>query len=196
MYPYWPVRTGLKIDWLNAYCNCIENLPHIGCQGSHLTTCYYHQDLYWCIIQIRSLFEFFISIVKKWFDIHHTSLHVKTERENDNNCSCSNSRLYVCTLSAPLIFKAIAFARWVVTHSLADSYFHGHCPGVFIQQHFLWYLIMSVQWGTFKTLLSIHLASPILLTKRGPQIEKSIDCSKMSVIVIGKQKLFLTSTPI
>lgn len=58
--------------------------------------------------------------------------------------------LYVCTLAAPLIFKAIAFARWVVTHSLADSNFHGHCPGVFIQQHFLWYL-MSVQSGTFKS---------------------------------------------
>jgi hypothetical protein len=59
--------------------------------------------------------------------------------------------LYVNTLSAPLIFKAIAFVRWVVTHSLADSDFHGHCPDVIIQQHFLWYLIMSVQSGTFKT---------------------------------------------
>jgi len=58
--------------------------------------------------------------------------------------------LYVYTLAAPLIFKAIAFVRWVVTHSLADSNFHGHCPDVIIQQHFLWYLIMSVQSGTFK----------------------------------------------
>jgi len=62
----------------------------------------------------------------------------------------NNSYLYVCTLSAPLIFKAIAFVRWVVTHSLVDSNFHGHCPDVFIQQHFFWYLIMSVQFGTLK----------------------------------------------
>lgn len=75
---------------------------------------------------------------------------------------------------AASIFEADWFGQWVVTHSLADSNFHGHCPGVFIQQHFLWYLIMSVQSGTFKTLLSIHLASPILLTKRGPQIEYRI----------------------
>lgn len=77
-------------------------------------------------------------------------------------------RLYVFTLIAPLIFKAIAFVRWVFTHSLTDSYFHGHCPNVLIQQHFLWYLVMSVKSGTFKTLLSVHPASPILLTKKGP----------------------------
>jgi len=75
-------------------------------------------------------------------------------------------RLYVSTLIAPLIFKAIAFVRWVFTHSLTDSNFHGHCPNVLIQQHFLWYLIMSVESGTFKTLLSVHPASPILLTKK------------------------------
>lgn len=69
----------------------------------------------------------------------------------NERCFCSFSSLYVYTLSAPLIFKAIAFVRWVVTHSLADSNFHGHCPDVIIQQHFLWYLIMSVQSGTFKT---------------------------------------------
>jgi len=81
---------------------------------------------------------------------------------------CLFSSLYVYTLSAPLIFKAIAFVRWVVTHSLADYNFHVYCPDVIIQQHFSWYLIMSVQSGTFKTLLSVHPASPILLTKRGP----------------------------
>lgn len=77
-----------------------------------------------------------------------------------------DSRLYVFTLVAPLIFKAIAFVRWVFTHSLTDSNFHGHCPNVLIQQHFLWYLIMSVKSGTFKTKLSVHPASPILLTKK------------------------------
>ena len=31
---------------------------------------------------------------------------------------------------APSIFRANSFGRWVVTHSLADSYFHGHRPAV------------------------------------------------------------------
>jgi len=72
---------------------------------------------------------------------------------------------FICwTLSAPLIFKAISFVRWVVTHSLADSNFQGHCPDVLMKQHFLWFLIISVQYGTFKTKLSVHPASPELLT--------------------------------
>jgi hypothetical protein len=53
---------------------------------------------------------------------------------------------FICkgTLLAPLIFKAVAFVRRVFTHSLADSNVHGHSPNVLIQQHFLWFLIMSV----------------------------------------------------
>jgi len=78
----------------------------------------------------------------------YCTLHPPTWKNIFNYYSFSS--LYVYTLSAPLIFKAIAFVRWVVTHSLADSNFHGHCPDVIIQQHFLWYLIMSVQSGTFK----------------------------------------------
>jgi len=31
---------------------------------------------------------------------------------------------------APSIFRAHPFGRWVVTHSLADADFHGHCPAV------------------------------------------------------------------
>jgi len=77
-------------------------------------------------------------------------LHITPTYKNEYFYSHSFCNLYVYTLSAPLIFKAIAFVRWVVTHSLADSNFHGHCPDVIIQQHFLWYLIMSVQSGTFK----------------------------------------------
>jgi len=143
MTHFWPIWTCFKIDSLDANHYCIENLPHIGRQDSHLTICYYHQDLYWCMIQIRSLFLSFTSIVPlQEQKMHHTNL--QTGKYNLFSPPCC--RLYVSTLSAPLIFKAIAFVRWVVTHSLADSNFHGHCPNVFIQQHFLWYLIMSVQF--------------------------------------------------
>lgn len=95
------------------------------------------------MIEKRSLFVSFTSI----FNIIK---YITPTYMNDQQF-WSFSSLYVYTLSAPLIFKAIAFVRWVVTHSLADSNFHGHCPDVIIQQHFLWYLIMSVQSGTFKT---------------------------------------------
>ena len=32
--PFWPFRTGFKIDSLNANCYCIETLPHFGCQAT------------------------------------------------------------------------------------------------------------------------------------------------------------------
>ena len=67
---------------------------------------------------------------------------------------------------APSIFRAGWFGRWVVTHSLADFDFHDHRPAVYINQHLLWYL-MSVLLGTL-TWLSVHPASPVLLTKNGP----------------------------
>jgi hypothetical protein len=81
--------------------------------------------------------------------------------------SLPGRRLYVFTLLAPSIFKAIAFVRWVFTHSLTDSNFHGHCPNVLIQQHFLWYLIMSVKSGTFKTLLSVHKEENVFRRREG-----------------------------
>jgi len=34
--------------------------------------------------------------------------------------------------SAPSIFRTSSFGRWVVTHSLADSDFHGHRPAVYM----------------------------------------------------------------
>ena len=41
---------------------------------------------------------------------------------------------------APSIFRAGAFGRWVVTHSLANFNFHDHRPAVFMHQHLLWCL--------------------------------------------------------
>ena len=42
---------------------------------------------------------------------------------------------------ASSIFRANSFGRWVVTHSLAGSDFHGHRPAVFMNQHLLWCLM-------------------------------------------------------
>ena len=105
------------------------------------------------MIQTRSLFVSFISLlfflcIQKGIQKSTCITPAYKKQETVSCCFCC---FYVCTLSAPLIFKAIAFVRWVVTHSLADFNFHDNCPDVLIQQHFLWYLKMSVQWGTFKT---------------------------------------------
>ena len=75
-------------------------------------------------------------------------------------------RLFKKNTWAPSIFRASWFGRWVVTHSLADSDFHGHRPAVRINQHLFDYL-MSVHSGTL-TPRSVHPASPVLLTKNGP----------------------------
>jgi len=68
---FWPIWTCFKIDSLYAKCYCIESLPHFGCQGSHLTICYYHQDLHWCMIQKRSLSVSFLSLPWKGINASH-----------------------------------------------------------------------------------------------------------------------------
>ena len=68
--------------------------------------------------------------------------------------------------TAPSIFRAGSFGRWVVTHSLADDDFHVHRPAVFMNQHLLW-VLMSVMLGTLTKCL-VHPTSPVLLTKNGP----------------------------
>ena len=44
---------------------------------------------------------------------------------------------------APSIFRADPFDRWVVRHSLADSYFQGHRPVVLMNQLLLWCQIIA-----------------------------------------------------
>ena len=68
--------------------------------------------------------------------------------------------------SAPSIFRANRFGRWVITHSLADFNFHDHRPAVHIDQHPLWYLISKQFSASSKR--KVHPSSQILLTKTSP----------------------------
>ena len=63
-------------------------------------------------------------------------------------------------VSAPSIFRASSFGRWVVTRSLADSDFHGHRPAVFMNQHLLWVLGERSLWHFIVTFGSSRIAKP------------------------------------
>lgn len=41
---------------------------------------------------------------------------------------------------APWIFRALSLGWWAITHSLADSCFHGHSPTVYETKRLFWYL--------------------------------------------------------
>jgi len=47
----------LRSDSLATNCCCRETLRHIGPQESHLSNCYYHQDLHWRSLHRASLPE-------------------------------------------------------------------------------------------------------------------------------------------
>ena len=60
---------------------------------------------------------------------------------------------------APSIFRASWFGRWVVTHSLAVSNFHGHRPAVYINQHLSWGLMSFYVRRLISAFGSSHSAS-------------------------------------
>ena len=132
--------------------NCCSHgtLLHFSPQGSHLSNCYYHQDLRPWRLQPASRPHLLRSPRRPSYSLGHPH------------------RLFVCfaptaryrpDAPAPSIFRAGWFGRWVVTHSLAGSDFHGHRPAVSIDQHLLWCL-MSVRIGRLNRAFgSSHSAS-------------------------------------
>ena len=70
-------------------------------------------------------------------------------RPSRASLTAGNGRVWARHSSA---FRASWVGRWVVTHSLADSNFHGHCPAVCINQHLFWGL-MSVGIGRLNLVL-------------------------------------------
>ena len=124
---------------------------HFGLQSSHFNICYYHQDL--------PQRPFHPGSCQKLNHNPHILLLIRVSL-------LTMIAEYRHNASVPSIFRASLFGRCVVTHSLAGSDFHGRCPAVQINRHFLWGL-MSVDLDTL-TQHSVHPASSVLLTKNGP----------------------------
>ena len=60
---------------------------------------------------------------------------------------------YKFNTRAASIFRATRFGKWVVTHSLDDSNFHGHILAVFSGSHLLWDLMSVVSDKLFATII-------------------------------------------
>lgn len=176
----------LRIDWPTFNCCSRGTLLHFSLQGSHLNICYYHQDLHQWKLQpglrpksstltIATLLLVAARFPKKKKNTSHTTVEYKSPAQ------------------APSIFRASWFGRWVVTHSLAVSNFHGHRPAVYINQRLSWGL-MSGKFGTLTQRL-VHPTAPVLLTKNGP-LGVHIQClcfiknlSKQDVILIESLRI-------
>ena len=148
---------SLRIDWL-VFNGCShETLLHIGPPGPLWSICYYHQDLHRGRLRPGSH-------PKAFGATHATFLLVGAS--GLQRAGSAPTVEYKWRALAPSIFRASCFGRWVVTHSLADSDFHGHRPAVLSNQHLSWDL-MSAHFGTL-TQRSVHPTAPVLLTKNGP----------------------------
>ena len=133
-------------------CSWHGSLLLFGLQGSHLNSCYYHQDLHQSQLHLTSLSSFKANPAPSYS--YYLTIVIDSMAEHRWQAW------------APSIFRASSFGRWVVTHSLAGFDFHDHRPAVWMNQHLLW-VLMSLYLGTVAQ-RSVQPASPVLLTKNGP----------------------------
>ena len=139
------------------YCSH-GTLLHFGLQGSHLNICYYYQDLLPWQLHSASrlkLLRYHGGPPTRHGLLNNPARPVKAE----HNCNSAVPVRYRSIAKAPSIFRAGWFGRWVVTHSLADSNFHGHRPAVYTNQHLFWYLMSDCVWHLNRTFGSSHSAS-------------------------------------
>ena len=120
-------------------------LLHFSLQNLHLNNCYYHQDLHLRMLNFmlpkKLRCKLNALLLLKLYNV----LNLRVE--------------FRYFASAPSIFRASSFDRWVVTHSLADDDFHDHRPAVFMNQHLFWNLHERKFWHLNSTFGSSHIAS-------------------------------------
>jgi len=135
-----------------------------------LNICYYHQDLHWCPFHVRSrcTLRHFVFPTRqtsrpaelKGNDLEHHALLLMDLfwfSQGESLRSMARSKWFAWASS---IFGASSFGTWVVTHSWADSDFHGHRRAVYMNQHPFWYL-MSKHLDTLTAAIgSSRIASP------------------------------------
>ena len=151
-------RLWLRIDSPMYKCCSHGTLLHVSPWGSHSSICYYHQDLCQGRLQVDS---------HRNPSTHTPAPPYSLRAYGHLHKACSASTVeYRPDARAPSIFRAAFFDRWVVTHSLADSDFHGHRPAVWRKRHPSWDQICVLSGALTRRL--VHPTAPVLLTKNGP----------------------------
>ena len=90
--------------------------------------CYYYQDQHLQTLHARSPWA-----LPSWLE-HlptHQCLEIQVRLRAQSGSLVHWRSSIGCTFPAPSICAARYFGRWVVTHSLADTYFQGHRPTIF-----------------------------------------------------------------
>jgi len=132
--------------------NCCSHgtFLHFSLQSSHLNICYYHRDLHFSPFHSRSPQSFKTTKTPSYSSKPSLTLTIK----------------FGYHAWARSIFSASWFGRWVVTHSLAGSNFHGHRPAVWINSQLLWcrnkrgFLHLNLMFGSSRIASSAYQKWP------------------------------------
>lgn len=103
---------------------------------TQFSSCYYHQDLHQWSFQFDS-HQIFLKII--FFSIAPFYLKICILFQFSVWYKLSHFKKNSFAL-APWIFRALSLGWWAITHSLADSCFHGHSPTVYETKRLFWYL--------------------------------------------------------